>query len=185
MFSVCHVLYYAMEGPVASAIDVTKVDLAFFAIAGIITFAVFKAAKADEISVIAKILSIIVGILVIVATFADGIFELTTKEIFIPGPPARVPNMVWLIIVTAFCLANINCKSKSNKKLLTFMTGTIASVIMMYVLNIMIESHTHKYYILYGLGVPNGRINLIVRVVCGIGIIGYYVYGLAKRRKDV
>ena len=176
IFSTCLVTFYGTEYGMSFDIGVMAISFVYLIIAEIIS----KTKIACTISKISKIISIIVGIVVVISAFVNSIFNFTTIKYVMPGPIVLLPNIIWLFVITFFTLANINFGNKENKDLLKFFIGAIVSVVVLYLVNIVL-----KMYIDSGVTMSvNEIINIILRAVCGTGIAGYSIYGFIKQENN-
>mgnify|MGYP005940992237 FL=1 len=180
IFSTCLVTFYGTEYGMSFDIGVMAISFVYLIIAEIIAFIISKTKIACTISKISKIISIIVGIVVVISAFVNSIFNFTTIKYVMPGPIVLLPNIIWLFVITFFTLANINFGNKENKDLLKFFIGAIVSVVVLYLVNIVL-----KMYIDSGVTMSvNEIINIILRAVCGTGIAGYSIYGFIKQENN-
>ena len=159
---------------------VEAILLGYLAIAGIIVFMVNKLKVVSIISKIAQITSIIIGIFVIIASFANNVMNYTIIEYVMPGPTILLPNLIWFIFMIFLSLANIDLKNESNKNIYGFFIGSIILIVAVSFFYGSIDEFIRN---IYPLGKKqNDIINIIIRVICSIGIIGCNIHSLVKRR---
>lgn len=180
IYSICKVTYYGMEYRLSALGYVEAILLGYLAIVGIIVFMVNKLKVVSIISKIAQITSIIIGIFVIIASFANNVMNYTIIEYVMPGPTILLPNLIWLIFMIFLSLANIDLKNESNKNIYGFFIGSIILIVAVSFFYGSIDEFIRN---IYPLGEKqNDIINIIIRVICSIGIIGCNIHSLVKRR---
>lgn len=180
IYSICKVTYYGMEYRLSALGYVEAILLGYLAIAGIIVFMVNKLKVVSIISKIAQITSIIIGIFVIIVSFANNVMNYTIIEYVMPGPTILLPNLIWLIFMIFLSLANIDLKNESNKNIYGFFIGSIILIVAVSFFYGSIDEFIRN---IYPLGEKqNDIINIIIRVICNIGIIGCNIHSLVKRR---